>query len=89
MLQKRSHAFLEGLDEDLKIIQRQSIDLYDAGEHEERHSKAALLRVRVSVLEQRLEIARLQYGDRLGLAVGLISTAIASFAAGLVVRGWC
>jgi hypothetical protein len=89
MRQKRSHALLEGLDEDLKIIQRQTIELHDAGEHEERHSKAALLRVRVSVLEQRLEIARLVYGNRLGLAVRLISTAIASFAAGWIVRGWC
>jgi hypothetical protein len=82
-------SLLEGLDEDLKIVQRQSIESHDVGTHEEKLANAALLRLRVSVLEQRIEIVRLLSAPGSGVPTRFVATAAVAFALGWLARGWC
>jgi hypothetical protein len=88
MWQMCANSLLEGIAEDLKIVQRQAIELHDAGTHEERLANATLLRVRVSALEQRIQIVRLMSTQVFRFWTRTSATLLFAFGAGWLARGW-
>jgi hypothetical protein len=81
-------SLLEELDEDLKIVLRQSIGLDDTDACEERLAHAALLRLRVAALEQRIEIVRQLTKAHTVPIAALLTASLFAFGAGWLARSW-